>query len=64
MTRYAIMKRQKGERKAHTDGYYSYDLSYMTSQAQRLANAGDYSMVKLIDADTNRTVQTFTKAKQ
>ena len=64
MTRYAIMKRRKGERSSRTDGYYSYDFDYMVSQAKDLAGTGEYSMVKIGDADTNRTVETFTKSRQ
>ena len=64
MTRYAIMKRKNGVRRAYTDGYFSYDLEYMTKAARELANSGEYSMVNVIDADTGRKIESFTPSEQ
>lgn len=64
MSRYAIMKRRKGIRRAYTDGYYSYDLEYMKECAKDLANSGEYSMVNVIDADTGKRVESFTPSEK
>lgn len=64
MTRYAIMKRKKGVRRAYTDGYYSYDLEYMYQCARNLADTGEYSMINIIDADTGRKIESFTPTKR
>ena len=64
MPKYAIMKRKKGVRRAYTDGYFSYDLEYMLKTARNLANSGEYSMVNVIDADTGRTIESFTPSER
>lgn len=64
MSRYAIMKRKKGVRRAYTDGYFSYDLEYMLKTARNLANSGEYSMVNVIDADTGRKIESFTPSER
>jgi len=53
---------KKGERL--TDGYFSYDLEYMTKAARELADSGEYSMVNVIDADTGRKIESFTPSEQ
>lgn len=64
MTRYAIMKRRKGVRRAYADGYYSYDLELVKSIAKELAQDPEYSMVNVVDADTNIIIASFKKAMQ
>ena len=64
MTRYAIMKRKKGSRRAYTDGYVSTDLNSMMELARDLAETGEYSMINIVDADTGDRVESFTPSKQ
>lgn len=64
MSRYAIMKRKKGIRRAYTDGYFSYDLEYMLKTARSLADTGEYSMVNVVDADSGKRIESFTPSEK
>ena len=61
---YTIVHRKRGERRGYRCGYRSEDRFLLAEIAKKEADSGQYSMVKIINADTDETVELFTKAKQ
>ena len=59
---YTIVHRRKSERKCHSFGYRSDNLYLLRELAEQEAGNGEYSCVKIINADTNEDVEYFTKA--
>ena len=64
LTWYTIVHRRKGERRGHRIGYRSEDLEVLRNIANNEAESGDFSMVKIINSETNEDIQYFTKAHQ
>ena len=62
--RYSVVSRRKGDRRAYSDGYIYPDEESARREAQYKALSGHYSMVKIVDYETNELIQKFTKAKQ
>ena len=63
-TKYSIISRRKGSRRAYSDGYIYGDLDYAEREAKYKAMSGHYTMVKIVDYETNRPIQYFTKSKR
>lgn len=61
---YTIVHRKKFERKGYRFGYRTQDLNMLREIAQKEAEEGVYSMIKIVNDDTNEMVESFTKAKQ
>lgn len=61
---YTIVHRKKHERKCYSFGYRSEDLGTLRELAQREADEGVYSCVKIINASTNEDKEYFTKARR
>lgn len=61
-TWYTIVHRKKSERKCYSFGYRSEDLDTLRDLARQEADEGMYSCVKIINADTNKDKEYFTKA--
>ena len=61
-TWYTIVRRRKGERKCYGFGYRSENLALLREIAVKEAECGEYSCVKIINADTNEDKEYFTKA--
>ena len=59
---YTIVHRKKGERRAYRIGYRSEDLNLLRTLANKEVETGDFSMVKIVNADTNEDKEYFTKA--
>ena len=64
MRKYSIISRRKGVRRAYGDGFVYPDLDYAERYARNQYLTGQYSMVKVVETDTNRTVYLFNKANQ
>jgi len=62
MAKYSIISRKRGMRRAYSDGYIYGDLDYAKREAQSKALSGHYTMVKIVDNETNEAVEYFTKA--
>ena len=61
---YTIVHRKTRERKGYRMGYRTMDLDTLREIAKGEAERGEYSMVKIINADTDEPVEYFTKAHQ
>ena len=61
-TWYSIVHRKKKERRCYSFGYRSEDLDMLRHLAKLEASEGKYSCVKIVNADTNETIECFTKA--
>ena len=61
-TWYTIVHRKRHERHCYSFGYRTDDLNLLRELAEREAEEGTYSCVKIINADTNEDFQYFTKA--
>ena len=64
MARYMIVSRKKGNRRAYLDGYIINDLKSAKEQAEKILLTCEYTMIKIVDADTYQPVKTYTKSKQ
>lgn len=62
ITWYTIVHRKKHERHCYSFGYRTEDLRMLRELAQKEADSGEYSCVKIINADTNEDFAYFTKA--
>ena len=61
-TWYTIVHRRKFERKGYRFGYRTQDLNALRESAQNEAAEGVYSMIKIVNDETNETIECFTKA--
>ena len=58
---YTIVHRRKSERNCYSFGYRTDNLDLLRDMAEREAESGTYSCVKIINADTNEDIEYFTK---
>lgn len=61
---YTIVHRKRSERRGYRCGYRSEDKELLREIATKEAASGTYSMVKIVNADTDETVEVFTRARQ
>lgn len=61
-TWYTIVHRRRHERICYSFGYRTENLEMLREIAEEEAEDGEYSCVKIINADTNEDFQYFTKA--
>lgn len=61
-TWYTIVHRRRHERTCYSFGYRTENLEMLREIAEEEAEDGEYSCVKIINADTNEDFQYFTKA--
>lgn len=59
---YTIVHRRKSERNCYSFGYCTENLDLLRELAEKEAEEGTYSCVKIINADTNEDFEYFTKA--
>lgn len=59
---YTIVHRRKNERNCYSFGYRTENISLLRELAEQEADDGEYSCVKIINADTNEDLEFFTKA--
>lgn len=59
---YTIVHRRKNERKCYSFGYCTENIDLLRELAEQEAEGGEYSCVKIINADTNEDLEYFTKA--
>ena len=64
MTKYLIISRRKGNRRSYSDGFVYPDLDYAKREANYMHLSGHYTMVKIVEYDSNKTVVQYTKSKQ
>lgn len=62
--RYTIVHREKGCRRSYRCGYYHTELDRIMDVAQLEADSGKYTMVKVIDADTDEIVRVLKGGMQ
>lgn len=61
-TWYTIVHRRRHEHTCYSFGYRTENLEMLREIAEEEAEDGEYSCVKIINADTNEDFQYFTKA--
>ncbi len=59
---YTIVHRRKNERKCYSFGYRTENLDLLRELAEQEAEEGEFSCVKIINADTNEDKEYFTNA--
>ncbi len=62
--KYSVVSRRKGNRRAYSDGFIYPDLDYAKRQAENKYLTGLYTMVKVVEYDSNKMVAQYTKSKQ
>lgn len=62
ITWYTVVHRKRHERRCYSFGYRTEDLSLLSEIAQQEADSGEFSCVKIINADSNEDIRYFTKA--
>lgn len=62
--KYSIISRRKGNRRAYSDGFIYPDLEYAKQYAENKLLTGLYTMVKVVEYDSNKIVAQYTKSKQ
>lgn len=62
--KYSVISRRKGNRRAYSDGYIYPDLEFAISVAEDKYRTSLYTMVKVVECDSNKMVKQFTKSKQ
>ena len=60
-TYYTIVHRKRHERNCYSFGYRTENISLLRELAEQEADEGEYSCVKIINADTNEDLEFFTK---
>lgn len=63
-TRYSVVSRRKGSRRAYSDGYIYPDEESAKREAEHKSLTGLYSMVKVVNYETNELIQKYTKSRQ
>ncbi len=62
--KYSVVSRRKGNRRAYSDGFIYPDLECAKSYAENKYLTGLYTMVKVVEYDSNKIVAQYTKSKQ
>ena len=62
--KYSVISRRKGNRRAYSDGFIYPDLDYAKATAEAKMQSGHYTMVKVVEYDSNKIVEQYTKSKQ
>lgn len=64
MVKYSVIARRKGNRRAYSDGFVYPDLDYAKRVATEKHMSGHYTMVKIVEYESNKLVKQYTKSKQ
>ena len=64
MTKYSVVSRRKGNRRAYSDGFIYPDLEYAKQCAESKYLTGNYTMVKVVEYESNKMIAQYTKSKQ
>lgn len=62
--KYSVISRRKGNRRAYSDGFIYPDLDCAKQWAESKYMSGQYTMVKVVEYDSNKMVAQYTKSKQ
>lgn len=62
--KYSVVSRRKGNRRAYSDGFIYPDLEYAKTCAENKYQTGGYTMVKVVEHESNKLVVQYTKSKQ
>ena len=62
--KYSIVSRRKGNRRSYGDGFIYPDLEYAERIAGDMHLSGKYTMVKIVEHDSNKIVKQYSKSKQ
>ena len=62
--KYSVVSRRKGNRRAYSDGYVYGELKDAEREAIYKHLSGHYTMVKIVEYDSNKLVKKYTKSKQ
>lgn len=62
--KYSVVSRRKGNRRAYSDGFIYPDLDYAKSCAKDKYLTGLYTMVKVVEYESNKIIAQYTKSKQ
>ena len=64
MTKYLVVSRRKGSRRSYADGFIYPEPEYAKKIAKDMSLTGLYTMVKVVEYDSNKLVAQYTKSKQ